>query len=335
MGCTTDMVGSAVISIGKRGLFAPGIAMFVMLFGAMARGESPGGEAMRLGELLPRQMDGWLVTGEDAIYTRDTIFDYMDGAGEIYLAYDFQRMLVREYTKESAPSIAAEIYRMSSPRDAYGIFSHDTDGDQVVLGQGAIYAMGLLRFWKDSIFVRLLAERETDETKAAVMKLGREIANAIPNEGKRPLLVACLPPEGLLKKSIRYFHKQVSLNCHYYLADSNLLNLSENTEAVLARYRRGDRKVRLLLVRYRKPEEAKAAHEQFVQIYFSDKPAAKSPMRVEEVERGEFVGARWTDRFIILVFEAGDEKTCERLTRAVAKRLRKVFPWKKKAKKEG
>jgi len=256
----------------------------------------------------------------------------MDGAGEIYLAYDFQRMLVREYTKESAPSIGAEIYRMSSPADAYGIFSHDTDGDEVALGQGAIYAMGLLRFWKDSIFVRLLAERETDETKATVMALGGKIANAIPRGGKKPLLVACLPPEGLLKKDIRYFHKQVSLNCHYYLADSDLLNLSENTEAALARYRRGDHKVRLLLVRYRKSEEAKAAHKQFVQIYFSDKPAAKSPMRVEEVEKGEFVSARWIDRFVILVFETGDKKTCERLTKAVAKRLKEVFPWKKKAK---
>ena len=100
---------------------------------------------------------------------------------------------------------------------------------------------------------------------------------------------------------------------------------------MLARYRRGDRKVRLLLVRYRKPGEAKAAHEQFVRIYFSEEPAAKSPMRVEEVERGEFVGARWTDRFIIFVFEAGDERACEQLTEAVAKRLEEMFPWKKKA----
>lgn len=326
--------GLAGISL-RYGLFASSVAMLITLFSAMAQGEASGGKAMQLDELLPGQIDGWSAAGEDSIYDRNTIFDYMNGAGEIYLAFDFQKMLVREYTKESAPRIGAEIYLMASSEDAYGVFSHDTDGNPVSVGQGAIYGMGLLRLWKDSIFVRLLAESETDEAKAAVMALGRKIADAIPREGKKSALIDCLPPKGLLKGSIHYFHKQVLLNSLYYLADSNILNLTEKTEAVLARYKRDERKVRLLLVRYQKPKEAKAAHEQFVRIYFSDKPAAKSRMRIEKVERGEFVSARWINRFVILVFEAGDEKTCERLTSAVAKRFRKVFPWKKKAKKEG
>lgn len=313
------------MSVRRSGLLVFGIVMLIMVFGAMAPKEVRGGEAMSLGELLPRQIEGWQSSSEDAIYTRDTLFDYMNGAGEIYLAYDFHRLLVREYVRESAPSIAAEIYQMSSPTDAYGIFSHDTDGDEVALGQGAIYAMGLLRLWKGRIFIRLLAERETDEAKAMLMALGGKIANAIPQEGKKPLMVACLPLEGLLKESIHYFHKQVSLNCHYYLADSNLLNLSEKTEVVLARYQWDDRKIRLLLVRYREPKEAKASYEQFGRIYFPEKPSAASRMRVEEVERGEFVSARWADRFIILVFEASDRKTCGRLTEAVVKKVKEVF----------
>ena len=280
---------------------------------------------MSLDELLPTQMAGWRASQEDRTYTRDTLYEYMDGAAEIYLAYDFDRLLVREYLRESGPRIAAEIYRTSSSADAHGIFSHDTDGEETTVGQEAIYAAGLLRFWKNRIFVRLLAERDTDEARAAVMALGREVARAIPGEGEKSVLVACLPSEGLLGESVRYFHKQVSLNAHYYLADSNLLNLSEKTEGVLARYRRNERKVRLLLVGYRGSEEAKTAYDQFGRVYFPDRPCAQSPARVEEVENREFVGVRWEDRFLVLVFEAGDRRACHQLIDDVGEKIKEIF----------
>jgi len=276
-------------------------------------------------QFLPTKTAGWVAAGADRYFTRDNIFEYMDGAGEIYLAYDFRRLLVREYEKRAAPRIIAEIYQMSSSEDAYGIFSHDTDGQPVTLGRGAIYAAGLLRFWKDRIFVRLLAGEETAGTKAAVMALGKNIDAALPSAGKKPRLLAALPLPGLLRGSVHYFHTQVSLNAHYFLADSNLLNLSPKTEVVLARYLRSGRKVRLLLCRYADAAEAKAAFEQFNKVYLHDRSAPKLPGRVEKVERGEFVSARWNEAFLILVFEARDPRTCEALTEAVVKRVGEVF----------
>jgi hypothetical protein len=276
-------------------------------------------------QLLPAKTAGWSAAGADRYYTRDNIFEYMDGAGEIYLAYDFQRLLVREYEKRAAPRIIAEIYQMSSSEDAYGIFSHDPEGQPVTLGQGAIYGAGLLRFWKDRIFVRVLAEKETAAAKAAVMALGKSIDATIPRAGKKPRLLTALPLPGLLRESVHYFHTQVSLNAHYFLADSNLLNLSPRTEVVLARYLRNGRRVRLLLCRYANAVAAKAAFEQFNRIYFHDRSAPKLPGRVEKVERGEFVSARWDETFLILVFEARDPRTCEALTETVVKRVREVF----------
>jgi len=111
---------------------------------------------------LPQEVQGWNADGEDKVFTRQTIFDYMDGGGEIYLAYDFQRLLTREYARENAPRIVAEVYQMASSGDAYGIFTHDTDGQPVSVGQSALYSPGLLRFWKHRFFVRLQAEDEAE-----------------------------------------------------------------------------------------------------------------------------------------------------------------------------
>ena len=67
------------------------------------------------------------------------------------------------------------------------------------------------------------------------------------------------------------------------------------------------------------------AYEQFVKVYFPDKPTTKSPIWVEKVEGDEFVGARWTDRFVILVFEARDKETCKQLTESVTQSLKELF----------
>src|SRR5208337_2430947 len=138
---------------------------------------------------LPLEVRGWKADGQDKVFTRQTIFDYMDGGGEIYLAYDFQRLLAREYAKADAPRIVAEVYQMASSRDAYGVFTHDNDGQPVSVGQAGLYSAGLLRFWKQRFFVRLQAEDETPEVTTALLALGNRIASEIPQEGKKPSLL--------------------------------------------------------------------------------------------------------------------------------------------------
>jgi hypothetical protein len=300
--------------------FWPLVIIFLTLE-AWAVEKNPSEDKNMLPELLPKKVAGWTVSGDGQTFNREKIFKYMDGAGDIYLAFNFRQLFVQEYVKKPAPPIVLEIYQMSSSEDAYGIFSHDTDGDEVKMGQGAIYGLGLLRFWKKNFFVRILAEKETEETKAAVMAIGRKVVGAIPGSGKKPALLAWVPATGLRKGVIPYFHKPISLNVHYYLADSNLLNLSEKTEAVLARYRMNQNRVRLLICRYPRPVEAEKGFEQFCRDFLSESTKKDTVMQVKKIERGQFVSARWMEKVLILVFEGDDRKTCEQLTQAVAKKI--------------
>jgi hypothetical protein len=303
------------------------LVVAIMLISATGRAEEqmPKDAIMQCSVLLPQNIAGWVPAGDGEIFTRETIFDYMDGAGEVYLAYDFDHLLVREYVKPSAPPIVAEVYQMASAEDAYGIFTHDTDGEKVEIGADAIYSGGYLRFWKGTLFVRLLAEKETEGVKTAVLTMGKTIAAAITQASKKPVLTMCLPSEGLITKEVRYFHQPISLDIHYYLADTNILNLDAKTEVVLTRYQQNDQKVRLLLVGYQTAADAQTAYEHFVQGYLQEKPAANSQIQVKQVKRGEFVSARHRDRFVILVFEAKDQVMCERLTQATEDKLEATF----------
>jgi hypothetical protein len=277
--------------------------------------------ASTFASILPREVSGWTKSRDDQVFTRNNIFDYIDGAGEIYLAYDFQFVFVREYGKINAPSMVVEIYQMCSAGDAFGVFTQDTDGDEVKMGQGALYAGGLLRFWKNKIFVRILADRETPEVKPVIMEVGATIAKAETEEGEMPKMLSLLPTEGLEAKTLRYFHTLISLNSHYYLVSANILGLSPEINAVLARYEIAAEKPRLLLVAYPSSGQAESAYTQFVKTYLKEKPLPEEKTIAAKLENEKYASAFRQGRFLILVLEAATPSVCERLSKDISSRL--------------
>jgi hypothetical protein len=279
-----------------------------------------------LGRLLPSEISGWKASGGDRTFTRDTILDYLDGAGETCLGYAFRRLLVREFSGPAGASLVAEIYDMSRPADAYGISADDPDGEEAAVGRNGLYSGGRLRFWKGPYFVRLLAGRGTAATRGLLEEMGRSIAAAIREDGARPRLMDCLPTERLDRKSLRYFHKQVSLNSHYYLADENVLLLDEDTEAALGAYRAGWEKALLLICRYRSAADAGRAFLKFGRAYFSVRIDAGGGPVLERIETGKYAGVRRAGAFVIIVFDSPDRPGCASLLRAATSRIGQVYP---------
>lgn len=303
---------------GYRGAVCGTVMLMILpLFGAAASGSGQKPEWHE--PFLPQSAVGWGAAGPVRVCDRTNLFDYMNGAGELYLAYDFRDLAVREYTKPGASKVTAEVYRMTTSGDAYGVFSCDRGASMHQakytkgLGQEHDYAAGLLRFWKGGFFVRILAERETADSRAAVLALGRLISERMREEGKRPELTGKLPEKGLTPGSIHYFHTHHVLNYHYYLSDANILNLGERTEAVIARYESGKARPRVLIVRYAAPEDAAAAYGRFQQVYFKDRPAVNGSVRVELVEKGLYVGVRQAGPLLRLAFDAPSEDVCRAL----------------------
>lgn len=265
-------------------------------------------------QMLPDKVGDWRASGPAKLVTKSNIFDYIDGAGELYLAYDFAGLAVRQYSHPGQPKITAEVYRFGNAADAYGVYSHERgEGTAPGIGQDRDFGYGLLRFWKNTYFGRVMAEKETDESKGAVLAIGRNISQSIVGTGKRPSILGLLPKAGLIPSSVHYFHKHTVLNYHFYLADGNILNLGSRTDVVLAQYKLDASKPRLLIVRYPTAKDAAAAYVQFNRVYFKDKPASKAPSRIEKVERGEYTGARVDGKLLRFVFEAKSREDCAKL----------------------
>jgi hypothetical protein len=276
---------------------------------------------MRKAYEVPREVNGWVLAERPRRVTADNIFDYMDGAGELYLAYAFVGLDVWKHTRSEAPEILVEIYEMGNSPDAFGVLSFDLGGEEIGIGQKSVYGAGLLRFWQGRHFVRILAEVETPETKTALLEIGKRIAGDLPGGGTLPELVVRMPDAGLVPESVHYFHTKMCLDYFYYLADDNILNLRKKTNAVMADYRMASGKTKLLVVQYKSDELCGEASRSFHAVYLKEGSPEENVIRSNEIEGGQWVSSLRNGKFLFIVFEGKSQKESEELLQRAASSL--------------
>ena len=262
---------------------------------------------------LPKAVGPWTRPDAPKVVTAETIFDYMDGGGELYVGYRFDHLDVFEYkaTDASLGTILVELYWMKHPDDAFGLLSTDWTGEvapfdanagrdhsPIVPPHRALYGAGLLRMQSGRLYLRALAARETERSREAVLAIGKEIGeggNLAPAAAADPpTLIKALPRETRDAGALRpdrtcFFRSHLVLNSAYYLASEDILGLGLDVEGVTTEFKPpsgGVRPARLILVRYPSPARARTALTTFTQAYLPEsatklQTAARGSAQVE------------------------------------------------------
>lgn len=260
-----------------------------------------GGPLDDIGRSIPRTIGAWQASGEDKLYDRGTLYDYMDGGAEVYLAFDLRRVLARKYAGPQGKELSLDVYDMGTSEEAFGVFSCDREDPAADIGQGATYGFGLLRFHQGRYFVTVMTAEEDEASGRAVLEVGRTAAAALGPPGPLPGLLGVLPTDGLRSNRTSYFHAEVNLNNRYFVASENVFGLDGTTECVFAEYETGtDKPGRLLVVRYPGPERALAARRGFLAAYAPE----AGPDGLARTENGAWVLAVARDRHLIVIFES-------------------------------
>ncbi|HUU37461.1 MAG TPA: DUF6599 family protein [Candidatus Desulfaltia sp.] len=279
---------------------------------------------------LPQAAGPWIRSEAPRTITAENIFEYMDGAGELYIGYRFDRLEVTEYMAPGEKNILVEIYFMMTPDDAFGLLSLDWGGEPIDLERttrereaeqtswpSALYGEGLLRLRSDAIYARILAEQETPQSKEAVLALGGAVV-----EGRRaassPTLLRRLPeilrPDWKRRRDgTSYFRSHLVLNSFYYLSQENMFDLGHETEAAIARYEKespaGLQRIRVLTVQYPDAQAAGKAITHFQRVYLPEQsPSSMETPNFFSVEDG-WLGYKLTGRRTAFVFECPDRET--------------------------
>jgi hypothetical protein len=286
---------------------------------------------------LPKTVGTWTRPDSPQLVTAKNIFDYMDGAGELYIGYRFDHLESYEYKTQNQNNILVELYFMTTSDDAFGLLSLDWEGESVELAGGpvqmagepvrsskslqALYGEGLLRLWSDTIYARIMASQETPESKEAVLSLGRSI---IKDRGNPPLpkllkkLPVSFPEDWVLGKDrTSYFRSHLVLNSIYYLGQENMLDLDLNTEAVTSPYEKknseGKKRIHFLLVNYADNKRARQALAHFYKVYLPEHSLSFQSGSYEEISNMFLIEDGWLgykikDNTIAFIFECPDQE---------------------------
>jgi hypothetical protein len=291
---------------------------------------------------LPKTVGAWIRLDSPQRITSQNIFDYMNGAGELYLGYRFDHLEVYEYTSSKEDNIIVELYFMATSDDAFGLLSLDWGGEPKSLSVSAknnkkqaqshliraLYGEGLLRIWADKLYARILAFHETPASRKAVLYLGKTITADQKNPPRPDLLKVLSPQMGsdwnLRKDSMSFFRSYLVLNSIYYLSQQNILELNHSTEAVTASYvrkreKKGDKRIQFLLVKYENQERARNGlnnfHSAFLPEYKRnirpDSAAEENPI-VFEVEKG-WLGYQLRSKYLVIVFDCPDRESARNI----------------------
>jgi hypothetical protein len=270
--------------------------------------------AKSLSWLLPQEAAGYGPQGEAEKFDYNSLFKLLNGGAEVYRALNVKEVISQRYHKEGASAIIVDVFDMGSAADAFGAYHHDMrEGQDQPIGQEAEYMGGALYFWKGRYFVSIVALRNPELTKQAVLSLGRAIAEKIKQTGKPPALLALLPQAGRQKDQLLYFHSWPLLNLRYYLADDNILLLDNKAEGLLARYQ--DDTV-LILVRYESRDLAQKAAKNFQKHYLPD----KDKQGAIKTENNKWTVVRQVDQYWLGIFDANSKQQALELIKLEGKK---------------
>ena len=294
------------------------IALAAMLL-ALGAAAPAGAAALDLASLLPKTgaVAGWRTEGKVETYTRDTLYEYIDGGADLYLGYSFRRLVRADYAGPNKSKITVELYDMGSSYDAFGVFAHEQAPERPPVGQESSFAGGLLTFWKDGLFARLFADPDSQQARAAILKLGKAISASLPTMGRKPPLLKLLPADGLAPRSVRYLHTDTALNSVLYLP-GNPLKLNRTTDVAYGEYpQTGAAPSKVVVVGYLDAARARSAFFAVAAVHGASGSIHQTHMYTRKTERYGWAGAAIYGRYVGLVSNARDDAAARRLIGAI------------------
>lgn len=245
----------------------------------------------------------------DMNYTKENLYDYINGGAELFNSYGFKSLYTRTYHADEQPEIVVDIFDMGTSQDAFGVFSYSMYESEYKYGQGSQSSTGMVVFWMDKYYISIIAYPETDESKKAIAKLAEYICTKINRYGELPEIIRFLPEKGLNPESVKYFHHYIWLNSLYFISHENILDVRDDTPAVLAKYGDDKSKIILLLILYPDEKRAEKALFNFKSGYMPGHDSV-NPLKIED---GTYVHYSLNRNLLALIFNAGSPDECYEL----------------------
>ncbi len=165
----------------------------VAAFVAAAAVLSCGGET---GSAFP-DIEGWTRAGEVRMYGADNLWEYIDGAAELFVEYGVQSCATADLSSGDL-TVTVDVYDMGTPLDAFGVYSRERSGDAIAVPGATVALVSppyLALMLKGGSYVKVNA-LEGDLTGEAATTLLQALAEGLPGTAGYPSELDLLPSIG-------------------------------------------------------------------------------------------------------------------------------------------
>ena len=185
-------------------ILAWGTLCFVFVYGGQL------GAVTDVRKMLPPQSAGseWRLVGDNYSYLPDTLYNYINGAADLFISYGFVALTGGEYRRGSdkRDNVTVDVYDMGSTLNAFGVFQSKRDPEvrSLTIGAGAFGTEKYVFFYKGRFYVEIQAYVLSSTTSDVVMKMAQQVDQSIGEDSAPPSELRYLPDDNRVAGSEMY-----------------------------------------------------------------------------------------------------------------------------------
>lgn len=155
------------------------------------------------------EISGFERSGEIANYKPQTLFEFMNGAAELYLAYDFTGLKVQVYEDKQENTITAEIYDHHNINNAFGIYSQERpyECEFLLIGTQASYMEGYLNFYHGKYYVKISGYNLGTKDKELLTSVAEKVSSRLGEKALLPKMLKVFPETNKIKNKEEYISR--------------------------------------------------------------------------------------------------------------------------------
>jgi hypothetical protein len=258
------------------------------------------------------KIPGWKPSGEIQTFSPETLFEYIDGAADLYLMYDFQELKAAEYVNEKKASVIVDVYRHQTPTHAFGIYSQErlSNADFIDVGVQGYIEKNVLNFFTGSTYVKINSFNTGSEDQEILLTFAKKIAENLGEKGTLPSLLATFPGEGKVKNSEKFIAKK-------------FLGYSFLHSAFTADYELPGKKFKLFIIEGGDQNECRNMIQKYLeQTGKTEKSVAEGRHTISDPHHGE-IGLYWRGKHIWGILNITDPSLRSKYLKLFEEELRK------------
>jgi hypothetical protein len=150
-------------------------------------------------------VEGWSLAGEVLIYDADTLWEYINGAAELFVEFGVQTCRAADMVAGDV-TVTVELYDMGTPLNAFGVYEREKPGDGISVPgavAGVVSAPYQALLLKGGTYVKVNTF-EGELTEEAGLQLLEALAAALPGGTTLPSELALLPGAGKVEGTEGY-----------------------------------------------------------------------------------------------------------------------------------